>query len=160
MNNETENIKNEDIENSEKTGGDIFPIDKNESTTSTETNDNKEENMAEIKNGEFENSASPAEISKKKSYDSEKIKNDAKAKLFDGIRYAIYIIVGFGAIYGIIWAYKVNNIAEPIGGMKVEIKYINKDLENKKTQIEKNQEKIEQLEKNFNAKKIQMNETE
>ena len=34
------------------------------------------------------------------------------------------LIIGLLAIFGGIWAYKLNNIAEPIGGIKVEIQYI------------------------------------
>lgn len=52
--------------------------------------------------------------------------------------------------YGIFWAYKVNNVAEPIGGMKVEMQYIKENITDIKSQIQKLQDKIDQLEINQN----------
>jgi len=38
--------------------------------------------------------------------------------------------------FGGIWAYKLNNIAEPIGGIKVEIQYIKENIADTKDQIQ------------------------
>ena len=83
----------------------------------------------------------PAEISKKKYYDSQKKKEDAKTAVFNVLKFLIPIgtsvVIGLLAIFGAIWAYKLNNIAEPIGGMKVEIQYIKENIQEIKNQLSK-----------------------
>ena len=154
MYNETKNIKSEDTEISKKTGEDIFSIDKNEPTTHIATNDEDDDNKAEAKNGAFENNSSPAEISRKKYYDSEKNKNDAKTKVFNVLKYLIPIffslVVGLLAIFGGIWAYKLNNIAEPIGGIKAEIENLKSNNNIFRSDIDKLEDRVNKyLEKNI-----------
>jgi len=138
-------IKSEGLETSRKTGESFFDT-KKDITTNIEAEDESADKGTEEK---IEKNQTPAEISRKKYYDSEKTKNDAKAKLFDAIKYAIYILLGLGAIFVIIWAYKVNNIAEPIGGMKVEIQYLKDNLKDIKDQMQKLQDKVDVIEKNY-----------
>ena len=136
-------IKSEELETSRKTGEGFFDT-KKDITTNIEAEDESANKGTEEK---IKKNQTPAEISRKKYYDSEKKKDNAKAKLFDAIKYAIYILLGFGAIYGIVWAYKVNNIAEPIGGMKVEIQYLKENLKDTKDQVRKLQDKVDVIEK-------------
>jgi cell division protein FtsB len=154
MHNETKSIKSDDTEISQKTGEDIFSIDKNEPTTRIVTNDDEDDNKADTKNGDFENNASPAEISRKKYYDSEKKKNDAKTAIFSILKYLIPIffslVVGLLAIFGGIWAYKLNNIAEPIGSIKTEIENLKSNNNIFRSDIEKLEDRINRyLEKNI-----------
>lgn len=132
-------IKSEEIETSRQTGDNLFDT-KKDITTNIPDDKEIESEVEETEKGK---PSTPFEISRTKYYNSEKKKNEAKTKLFDATRYAIYIILGFGAIYGIVWAYKVNNIAEPIGGMKVEIQYIKENITDIKTQIQKLQDKVD-----------------
>ena len=141
-------IKSEEIETSRQTGDNLFDGKKDITTNIPDEKETESEDEAE----KGKNST-PLEVSRTKYYNSEKKKNEAKTKLFDAIRYAIYIILGFGAIYGIVWAYKVNNIAEPIGGIKVEIQYIKENITDIKTQIQKLQDKVNQVEQNQNKVK-------
>lgn len=91
------------------------------------------------------------EISRTKYYNSEKKKNDAKIVVLNVLKYLIQIfvslIVGLLAIFSGIWAYKLNNIAEPIGGIKVEIQYIKEDIADTKVQIQKLWDKVDQIER-------------
>lgn len=136
-------IKSEELETSRRTSDSIFDS-KKDSTTNI-SDDKKIE--GEIEKTEKGKNLTPFEISRTKYYNSEKKKNKAQAQFFNAIRYAIYILLGFGAIYGMVWAYKVDNIAEPIGGMKVEIRYIKENFKDTKDQIQKLQDKIDVIEK-------------
>ncbi len=142
-------IKSEEIETSRQTSDNLFDT-KKDITTNIPDDKEIESEVEEKENGK---SSTPFEASRTKYYNNEKKKNEAKTKLFDAIRYAIYIILGFGAIYGIVWVYKVNNIAEPIGGMKVEIQYIKENITDIKTQIQKLQDKVDQGVQNQNKVK-------
>jgi len=139
-------IKNEEIETSRQTSDSLFDAKKD---ITTNILDDKEIE-SEAEEAEKGKSSTPFEDSRTKYYNSENKKNEAKTKLFDAIRYAVYIILGFSAIYGIVWAYKVNNIVEPIGGMKVEIQYIKENITDMKIQIQKLQDKVNQVEQNQN----------
>lgn len=148
---ETKSIKNEELESSDKTGEDFFSAKKEETTQATETasgignevEDDEEEITREGRN------PTPLEISKTKYYNSEKKKNDAKAAVLNVLKYLIPIftslIVGLLAIFGGIWAYKLNNIAEPIGGIKVEIQYIKENIADLKTQMKDMQNKLDKI---------------
>lgn len=140
-------IKSEELSTSRKTGDSTFDIKKDDTTNIYEDIENESISEKDEQTQEGKN-LTPFEISRKEYYESEKKKDDAKAKLFDAIRLVIYISLGFGAIYGIVWAYKVNNIAEPIGGIKVEIQYIKENIADTKAQIQKLQDKVDQIERN------------
>jgi cell division protein FtsB len=142
-------IKSEEIEILRQTGDNLFDTKKD---VTTNIPDDKEIE-SEVEETEKGKPLTPLEISRTKYYDSEKDKNEAKAKLFDAFRYAIYIVLGLGAIYGIFWAYKVNNIAEPIGGMKVEIRYIKESISDIKNKVQKLQDKVDKVEQNQNKVK-------
>jgi len=90
-------IKSEEIETSCQTGDNLFDTKKD--TTTNMPDDKEIESKAE--ETEKGKPSTPFEISRTKYYNSEKKKNEAKTKLFDAIRYAIYIALGLGAIYGI-----------------------------------------------------------
>lgn len=136
-------IKIEELETSRKTGESFFD-NKKDITTNIETEDESVNKGTEEK---IEKNQTPSEISRKIYYDSEKKKEDAKAKFFDALRFAVYTLLGLAAIYVIFWAYKVNNIAEPIGGMKVEIQTLKDNFKDAKDQIQKLQDKVDIIEK-------------
>ena len=143
-------IKSEELATSRKTGDSTFDIKKDDTTNIDEDVENesiseKDEQIQEGKN------LTPLEISRTKYYNSEKKKNDAKTAVLNVLKYLIPIfvslIVGLLAIFGGIWAYKLNNIAEPIGGIKVEIQYIKENIADTKAQIQKLQDKVDQIER-------------
>jgi hypothetical protein len=90
-------------------------------------------------------------------YDSIKNTNIAKIKVFNVLKYLIptffSLIVGLLAFFGTIWAYKLNNIAEPIGGIKVEIQYIKENLGDLKAQIKDVREIVNILQTKINTVK-------
>ncbi len=139
---DTRNIKNEEIEATEKTGGDFFDDKKEETSQDTEKSVGTESGIVNETEEDFVDQGrnpTPFEISRIRYYDSEKKKNDAKTSVFTVLKYLIpifaSIIIGLLAFFGGIWAYKLNNIAEPIGGLKVEVQYLKENITELKTKI-------------------------
>lgn len=141
-------IKSEELETSRKTGDSTFDIKKEDTTTIDQDIEN--ENISE-KNEQTQESKNltPFEISRTKYWNSEKKKNDAKTAVLNVLKILIPIFtsltVGLLAIFGGIWAYKLNNIAEPIGGIKVEIQYIKENITDLKLQIKEMQSKPDKI---------------
>lgn len=133
-------VKNDELETTRKTG-DTFFDDKNDRTTTTgddlDDDIKQEDDVSEKGEGRL----TPFELSRTRYYMSQKKKEDAKTAVLSMLKYLIPIVVsvvvGLLAIFGGIWAYKLNNIAEPIGGIKVEIQYIKEDLKELKEQLNK-----------------------
>ena len=142
-------IKSEELETSRKTGDSIFDT-KKDTTTNVE-DDSETKSTDKIDEEKIEKVSTPAEISRIKYYDSEKKKNDAQTAVLNVLKYLIPIfvslIVSLLAIFGGIWAYKLNNIAEPIGGIKVEIQYIKEGIKDTKAQIQKLQDKVDEIDR-------------
>lgn len=140
-------IKSEEIETSRQTGDNLFDT-KKDTTTNIPDDKEIESEVEEVEKGK---PSTPFEISRTKYYNSEKKKNEAKTAVLNVLKYLIPIfvslVVGLLAIFGGIWAYKLNNIAEPIGGIKVEIQYIKENIADTKTQIQKLQDKIDQIQR-------------
>ncbi len=147
MQSERKNIKSEELETSEKTGEDIFSLNKKDEPTHTYTEkDSDNETIIGKERGDSGVAPTPAEISRKKYYNSEKRKNDAKTAFFNVLKWLVpifvSIIVGLLAFFGAVWAYKLNNIAEPIGGIKVEIDNLKKDRDKNELNIEKLEDRL------------------
>lgn len=139
---DTRNIKSEELEVTEKTGGDFFDDRKEETSKNAKKATGAESDIANETEEDFVDQGrnpTPFEISRTRFYDSEKKKNEAKTSVFNVLKYLILIftslIVGLLAIFGGIWAYKLNNIAEPIGGLKVEVQNLKEDITELKTEI-------------------------
>ena len=141
-------IKSEELATSRKTGDGTFDIKKDETTNinediESESISEKDEQIEEGKN------LTPFEISRTKYWNSEKKKNDVKIAVLNVLKYLIPIfcslIVGLLAIFGGIWAYKLNNIAEPIGGIKVEIQYIKENFKEIKDKVQKLQKEVDEI---------------
>ncbi len=156
---ESKEIKSDELGTSLKTGGNFFDIQK-EGTTQRKDSKEKgvdlisEEDDSSRKDGRL----TPLEASQKRYYESEKKKNDAKTGFFNVLKFSIpifvSIIIGLLAFFGGIWAYKLNNIAEPIGGLKVEVNYIKETIIELKAEIKTLQEKaMRQAEVNINGQK-------
>jgi cell division protein FtsB len=144
-------IKSEELATSRKTGDTTFDV-KKEDTTNIDEDLENEKISDKDEQTEEGKSLTPFEISRTKYWNSEKKKNEAKTAVLNILKYLIPIfvslIVGLLAIFGGIWAYKLNNIAEPIGGIKVEIQYIKGNIADTKVQIQKLQDKIDQIDRN------------
>jgi cell division protein FtsB len=149
----TENldIRNEELELTGKTGEDFFPSKKEQTVKTTESargfgNGVEDDDEKPVREGR---SQTPLEISRTGFYNSEKRKNDAKTAVLNILKYLIPIftsvMVGLLAVFGGIWAYKLNNIAEPIGGIKVEIQYIKENINELKTQVKDFQNKLDRV---------------
>ena len=146
---ETRNIKNEELEPTEKTGGDFFDTDKGSTSRGTEKPIGTESGIENETEEDFVDrgrSPTPFEISRTRYYDSEKRKNDAKTAVFNVLKYLIpiftSIIIGLLAFFGSVWAYKLNNIAEPIGGLKVEVQYLKESIIELKTEVKNLQDRL------------------
>lgn len=146
MQDERKNIKSEELEISQKTGGDIFSLKKEEPTHTYTKEDYKNkisDSTDSINSGTV---STPAEISKMKYYDSEKKKNDAKTKLFNTLRWLaplfVALLIGLLSFFSIVWVYKLKNIAEPIGGIKAEINNLIKDNDKNEIDIGKLEDRI------------------
>lgn len=146
---ETRNIKNEELEPTEKTGGDFFDTDKGGTTRGTEKATGTESEIENETEEDFVDqgrSPTPFEISRTRFYNSEKKKNDAKASVFNVLKYLIpiftSIIIGLLAFFGGVWAYKLNNIAEPIGGLKVEVQYLKEGITELKAEVNSLQDRL------------------
>ncbi len=146
---DTKNIKNDELETSQKTGEGFFSSPKEETTKETkELEDAGQEIISETEEDIIDQGRNPTpfEISRIKYYDSEKEKNDAKTAVFNILKYLIPIftslIIGLLAFFGGVWAYKLNNIAEPIGGLKIEVQYLKENISELKNEIRNLQEKV------------------
>lgn len=146
---ETPNIKNEELELTERTGADFFDTDTSGTTRGTERATGTESEIADKTEEDFVNqgrSPTPFEISRTLFYDSEKKKNDAKASVFNVLKYLIpiftSIIIALLAFFGGVWAYKLNNIAEPIGGLKVEVQYLKEGITELKAEVDNLQDRL------------------
>lgn len=141
-------IKSEELATSRKTGDSAFDFKKNDTTNIDEDIENESISEKNEQTQEGKN-LTPFEISRTKYWNSEKKKNDAKTAVLNVLKYLIPIftsfIVGLLAIFGGIWAYKLNNIAEPIGGIKVEIQYIKENMTDLKIQIKEIQSKLDKI---------------
>jgi cell division protein FtsB len=150
---DAKNIKSEELETSIETGEEVFRSKKEDKTqainklveTEAGTIEDTEEQVGKGK------ILTPFEISRTKYYNSGKRKNDAKVAVLNILKYLIPIfvsfLVGLLAILGAIWAYKLNNITEPIGGIKVEIQYIKENYNDIKDQMQKLRDKVDEIEK-------------
>ncbi|MBU2540268.1 hypothetical protein KJ786_03910 [Patescibacteria group bacterium] len=152
---ERKDIKSEGLEISKETGGEGFSLNKKEDLTSIDTKEDFH-NKTDIDTSEenFGAAPTPVDISRKKYYDSERDKNKAKITLFNVLKYLIpifvSIVIGLLALFGAIWAYKLNNIAEPIGGIKAEINNLKSNNNDIEADIEKLEDRINKfLEKNI-----------
>lgn len=146
------NIKNDDLGATEKIGGDFFDTDKDGTSRGTEKTLGAENEIVSETEEDFVDqgrSPTPFEISRMRYYNSEKKKNDAKVVIFNVLKYLIpiftSIIIALLAFFGSVWAYKLNNIAEPIGGLKVEAQYLKKDITELKAEVRGLQERINNM---------------
>lgn len=137
-------ISNEELDNTTATTVGISPA----SIVKTETNNTAivdEEKQSVVK----EHVPTPEEVAKKAYYDSQKKLNDAKTKLWETL---ITIAKVFGVFIGFlltiltaIWAYNINSIAEPIGGIKENIKNLEKTNDDLSGRINKSDDRLNEL---------------
>jgi len=94
-------------------------------------------------------SPKPVDIAKQKYYESEKNLGDSKTACwnrFKTIMTVAGIFIGFLISFlAIFWAYKLNNIAEPIGGIKAEMQSIKDENKDIKAKIQKNEDRLDEL---------------
>lgn len=150
--NKTEITNQEESLKSGPTGGGF--IDKKKDSTES-VPDTTSEIIGDDENQENSNqnySAKPVDIAKQQYYESQKKLNDSKAKCWDRFK-TIMTVAGvfIGLIItflGIFWAYKISNIAEPIGGLKNEMKNIKDQNNELKDRMQRSEDKIDDLIKN------------
>ncbi len=121
-----------------------------DSTESTpDLNDEVISDENESENTSENYSAKPVDIAKQKYYESQKSLNDAKIvcwNRFKTIMTVSGVFIGLIiAFLGIFWAYKISNIAEPIGGIKNEMQNIKDDNNDLKDRIQRNEDKFDNL---------------
>lgn len=147
-------ITNQD-DNSKKsaTAGGVF-VEK--AVNSTESIQNAGDNVVndDVKTEKVESSSKnysqkPVEIAQQKFYESQKKLNDSKSACWDRFK-TIMTVAGIFmgliiAFLGIFWAYKLSNIAEPIGGIKAEMQFIKDDNKDIKDRIQKNEDRLNEL---------------
>lgn len=146
---DSRNINSEELEVTGKTGGKFFDSQIEGTSSRTEkamgtglliASDTEEDRI------DRGTSPTPLEISQKQYYDSQKRKNDATIAVLNVLKWLIpiffSIVIGLLAFFGSVWAYKLNNIAEPIGGLKVEVQYSKENINELKSEIKNLQEKM------------------
>lgn len=148
--NRNEITNQDDVSKKSSTTGGIFADKVTDSTESIpDLNDGVISDENESENTPENYSAKPVDIAKQKFYESQKSLIDAKAGCWDRFRIIMTVAgVFIGliiAFLGIFWAYKISNIAEPIGGIKNEMQNIKNETNDLKDRIQRNEDKFDNL---------------
>ncbi len=148
--NKTEITNQDEVSKESGTTGGKFVDKVTNSTESTPDLNNEvisDENESENTSENY--SAKPVDIAKQKYYESQKSLIDAKAECwnrFKTIMTVSGVFIGLIiAFLGIFWAYKISNIAEPIGGIKNEMQNIKDENNDLKNRIQRNEDKFDNL---------------
>ena len=154
-------LHNDELEPSVKTGGENDLV---EGTSTEIPSDDVQKTTGNIGNDIIssgdsgEQPMTPAEISKKRYHDAQAAKEMAKAKCFKALKICIYFLGGLIglaiAALSIYWAYGLSSIAEPIGGIKEGIRYMEKDISEHKININALEKKLNETRDQLLYKKL------